>query len=64
MPIRVIAATVVGLYLLIVGLWPAALAPVSLILGGATAVIAAVPGPLQLAAIGIAWAKYRNRAAA
>jgi len=55
MPIRVTAATAAGLYLLIVGLWPAALTPVSLILTGLTAAIAAIPGPLQIAAIGIAW---------
>jgi hypothetical protein len=56
---RYILFALLGLYLITVGLWPAALAPVSLAVAGLAAVIAAIPGPV-LALAGVAvWLKYR-----
>ncbi|WP_432053707.1 hypothetical protein [Streptomyces sp. bgisy022] len=51
--------TLAVLYLLVVGLAPAALAPVTLTLAGLAAVIAAVPGPVWLLAGAVAWLKCR-----
>jgi hypothetical protein len=57
--LRYIAWALAALYLLTVGLWPAALAPVTLALAGLAAVIAVVPGPVWLLAAVIAWLKNR-----
>ncbi|MFJ2961192.1 hypothetical protein ACIPIC_02645 [Streptomyces collinus] len=56
---RVIAWAALALYLITVGLWPAALAPVSLGLDGIAAVIAAIPGPVLALAAVAAWLKHR-----
>jgi hypothetical protein len=56
---RYILFALLGLYLITVGLFPPALAPVSLAVAGLAAVIAAIPGPV-LALVGVAvWLKYR-----
>ncbi|MBL3664496.1 hypothetical protein JL475_00350 [Streptomyces sp. M2CJ-2] len=56
---RYIAWALLALYLLVVGLAPAALAPVTLALAGLAAVIAAIPGPVWLLAGIAAWLKHR-----
>lgn len=57
--LRKIAWAVFALYLLIVGLWPAAATPVALAAAGAAALIAAIPGPALLAAAFIAWLRHQ-----
>jgi len=56
---RVIRWLLLAAYLLVVGLWPAAAAPVTLAFDGLGAVIAAVPGPVLLLAAVVAWLKHR-----
>ncbi|MFE2047965.1 hypothetical protein ACFXAS_05620 [Streptomyces sp. NPDC059459] len=56
---RIIAWVLLALYLLVVGLWPAAIAPITLTFAGLGAVLAAVPGPVLALAAGIAWLKHR-----
>lgn len=46
-------------FLIVVGLWPAAVAPVALAAAGATAVLGAIPGPVLVLAAGIAWLRHR-----
>jgi hypothetical protein len=57
--IRIVLWVLAALYLLLVGLWPPALAPVALTLTGATTLIAAVPGAVWVAAGAIAWLKRK-----
>jgi hypothetical protein len=47
-------------FLIVVGLWPAALAPVTLALAGAAAVLAAIPGPVWVAVGAIAWLRHKQ----
>lgn len=57
--IRILAWLALAGYLALVGLWPAAAAPVALTAAGAAAVIAAIPGPaLALIAV-VLWLKHR-----
>ncbi|GGU91095.1 hypothetical protein GCM10010275_30190 [Streptomyces litmocidini] len=46
-------------FLIAVGMWPAAIAPVTLAASGLAAVLAVIPGPVYLLAGVIAWLKYR-----
>lgn len=48
-----------ALFLIVVGLWPAAAAPISLAATGAAVIITAIPGPVFLAVAVIAWLKHR-----
>jgi hypothetical protein len=57
--LRIIAWAALALYLLIVGLIPAAAAPVPVIAAGAGVIAAAIPGPAWLAAAGIAWLRHK-----
>lgn len=57
--LRIVLWALAALYLLVVGLWPAALAPLALTLSGATAVIAAVPASVWVALGVIAWLKRK-----
>lgn len=50
---------ILAAFLVVVGLWPAAVAPVTLAAAGAGAVLAAIPGPVLLAVAVIAWLKHR-----
>ncbi|MFF9240082.1 hypothetical protein ACF1AL_14785 [Streptomyces sp. NPDC014801] len=59
MNLRSISWLLVGGYLLVVGLWHPALAPVSLAAAGLGAVIAAIPGYVLALAAVAAWLKYR-----
>lgn len=45
--------------LIVVGLWPAAAAPIGLAATGAAVILAAIPGPVLLAAGVIAWLHHR-----
>lgn len=56
---RYIAWALLALYLLTVGLAPAALAPVTLTLAGLGAVIATIPPSVLLLAAAVAWLKHR-----
>ena len=51
--------TILALFFVAVGMWPAALAPVTLATTGLAAVLATIPGPIYLLAGVIAWLKYR-----
>lgn len=57
--IRKLRWPALALFLVIVGLWPAAAAPVALMGAGAAALIAAIPGPALLLIAAIAWLKHR-----
>jgi hypothetical protein len=57
--LRIILIALLGAYLITVGLWPPAAAPVSLLLAGLAAILALVPGPVWLLVAGIAWSKNR-----
>lgn len=57
--LRILLIALLGLYLIAVGIWPAALAPVSLAFVGLAAILGAVPGPAWLLLGGIAWLKHR-----
>jgi hypothetical protein len=46
-------------FLIVVGLWPTALAPVTLALAGAAAVLATIPASVWLAVGVIAWLKHK-----
>jgi hypothetical protein len=59
--LRIILIALLGLYLIAVGLWPAAAAPVSLLIAGLAVVISLIPTPVWLLTAGIAW--LRNRPA-
>lgn len=51
--------TLLAAFLIAVGLWPAAIAPVTLAAAGLASVLAVVPGPAWALAATIAWLKYR-----
>ena len=59
---RYILWSLLAAYLLVVGLWPSAAAPVSLTLDGLNAVLATIPGPVLLLAAVIGWLKHRPTA--
>ncbi|MFI8439956.1 hypothetical protein ACIGKG_04970 [Streptomyces rochei] len=56
---RIIAWALLPLYLLLVGLWPAAIAPVTATFAGFGAILGAVPTSAWLLAAAIAWLKHR-----
>jgi hypothetical protein len=56
---RIIRWLLLALFLAVVGLWPAAVAPIGLIATGAAVTLAAVPGPVLLAVGYIAWLHHR-----
>jgi hypothetical protein len=45
--------------LTVIGLWPAAVAPIGLAATGAAVIISAIPGPVLLAAAYLAWLHHR-----
>ncbi len=55
---RVVAWTFLALFLLIVGAWPAAAAPVSLAFAGAGVIASKIPGVVLLGAGVVAWRRY------
>ena len=58
---RYIRWSLLAAYLLIVGLWPAAAAPVTVACAGLAVIVAAVSGKVLLLAAGAVW--LRNRPA-
>lgn len=48
-----------ALVLIVIGVWPAAVAPIAWAFAGAHVVLAAIPGPVLVLAAGIAWLKHR-----
>jgi hypothetical protein len=52
---RVLLWSLLVAYLIVIGLWASAAAPVVLVLAGLATVLAAVPGPVWAFAAGIAW---------
>ncbi|MFF4536569.1 hypothetical protein [Streptomyces aureus] len=57
--LRFILIALLGLYLIVVGLWPAAAAPVSLMAAGLAVVFGLIPTPVWLITAGIAWARHQ-----
>lgn len=55
--LRLVLTALLGLYLIAIGIWPPALAPVSLAFAGLAAILGAVPGPAWVLLGGIAWLK-------
>lgn len=56
---RVFVWLLLAAFLMVVGLWPAAAAPIGLAASGAAVVLAAIPGPVLALAAVVAWLKYR-----
>jgi hypothetical protein len=56
---RVIRWPLLALFLIVIGIWPAAAAPIQLAATGAAVIITAIPGPVFLAIALIAWLKHR-----
>jgi hypothetical protein len=56
---RVIRWPLLALFLIVVGLWPAAAAPIGLAASGVDVIIGSIPGPVLLLAAAIAWLKHR-----
>jgi len=56
---RILAWTLLATFLIVVGLWPAAAAPIALAATGAGALIAAIPAPVLAAVALIAWLKHK-----
>jgi hypothetical protein len=56
---RIIAWALTALYLLTVGMWPAAAAPFELAFTGLGTVLATVPGPILLLAAVVVWLKRK-----
>jgi hypothetical protein len=48
------------LFLILVGLWPAAAAPISLAATGASHILAAIPGSVLAAIAAIVWLRHRQ----
>lgn len=46
-------------FLIVVGLWPTAAAPIGLAATGAAVIVGSVPGPVLALAAVIAWLKHR-----
>ncbi|MDH3037900.1 hypothetical protein ABZ742_04075 [Streptomyces albogriseolus] len=57
--IRIVLWVLAALYLLLVGLWPAAAAPIGLVAAGAAVVVGLIPGPVLALGAAAAWLKYR-----
>ncbi|MET8080036.1 hypothetical protein [Streptomyces sp. NPDC005303] len=56
---RVIAWSLLAIFLLVVGAWPAAAAPIGLAFAGAGVVLGAIPGPVLLLIAAVAWLRHR-----
>ena len=61
---RIIRWLLLALFLIVVGAWPAAAAPIGLAATGAAVIIAAVPGPVLIGAAAIAWLRHHSAAIA
>jgi len=56
---RILRWLLLAAFLIVVGMWPTALAPVTLALAGAAAILATVPASVWLAVGVIAWLKHK-----
>lgn len=56
---RIIRWPLLALALIVIGLWPAAAAPIALAAAGLGVIIAAIPGPVLALAAVIAWLKHQ-----
>jgi hypothetical protein len=56
---RMLLIVLLGVYLVAVGLWPSAAAPVAAALTGAAVILGLIPGPVWLGLGAIAWLKRR-----
>jgi hypothetical protein len=56
---RVLLWSLLAAYLIVIGLWSTAAAPIVLALAGLATVLAAVPGPVWAFAAGAAWLARR-----
>lgn len=56
---RTVCWPLLAVFLVLVGLWPAAAAPIGLAATGAAVILAAIPGPVLLAAAVIGWLKHK-----
>ncbi len=57
--LRIIAIALLGLYLIAIGLWPPAAAPVAAGLTGLAVLVGLIPGPAWLGLGVIAWLRQR-----
>lgn len=57
--LRIILWTLAAAFLLLVGAWPAAAAPVGLALGGLAVIVGLIPGPVLLLAAIVAVLRHR-----
>jgi hypothetical protein len=57
---RFVAWSLLALFLLIVGAWPAAATPVSLAFTGAGVIAAKIPGVVLIGAAAFAWLRHRT----
>lgn len=57
---RIILIALLVLYLIVVGLFPAAAAPVAAALAGAAFLIGLIPGPVWAVAAGAAWWRHHR----
>jgi hypothetical protein len=46
-------------FLIVVGVWPEAAAPIGLAATGAAVIVGLIPGPVLALAVGVAWLKHR-----
>jgi uncharacterized membrane protein YiaA len=60
---RIILLALLGLYLIAVGVWPAAAAPVAAALAGIAVIVGLIPGPAWLGLGVIAWLRNRRAVA-
>lgn len=56
---RIILLVLLGLYLIAIGLWPSAAAPIGLAFTGLGVLAGMVPGPVLLLAGLVAWLRHR-----
>lgn len=57
--LRIVLWLLTAVFLITVGLWPAAATPITLAAAGAAVILAAIPGPVWLAAAAIAWLTHQ-----
>jgi hypothetical protein len=57
--LRSVRWLLLALFLVLVGLWPAAAAPITLAATGAAVILAAIPGPVLLLAAAVGWLKHK-----
>lgn len=56
---RTVRWLLLALFLVLVGVWPAAAAPIALAATGAAVILSAIPGPVLLLAAAVGWLKHK-----